>query len=175
MSAVFGLTSEKCLAQFLAFEFTSQCVKDLLVNGINLGILFGAVAIKLPQIIKIVRAKSVDGISESSLALELLSSTCACLYASLIGHPFSTWGEMLFIAIQCFILNVMFWYLSPGISKTRRILAVLAAATAVAYTLRTGLAPQYLPVLASTPITLSKHFANISTIQTSSQEYLKSH
>lgn len=156
MSTVFGLLSEKCLSQFLAFEFTSQCVKDFLINGINMGILFGAVAVKLPQIIKIVRAKSVDGISESSLALELLSSTCSCLYASLIGHPFNTWGEMLFIAIQCLILNVMFWYLSPLVSKTRRLIGLAIGSIIIVYILRAGLSPGYLPILASTPITLSK-------------------
>ena len=158
MAAVFGLVSQKCFADFAQLTFTAVCVKELLVNGINLGILFGAVAIKLPQIFKIVNAKSVAGISESSLALELLSSTCACLYASLMGHPFSTWGEMLFIAVQCLALNCLFWYLSPRVSVPRRIAGLSIVSLLVAYILRSGIPSAYLPILASLPITLSKSF-----------------
>jgi len=158
MAAVFGLVGQKCFAEFKQLTFTPPCIKEFLVNGINLGIMFGAVAIKLPQIFKILNAKSVVGISESSLALELLSSTCACLYASLMGHPFSTWGEMLFISVQCLILNTLFWYLSPLVSLPRRIAGLSLVSLAVAYFLSAGIPPTYLPILASMPITLSKQF-----------------
>jgi len=150
------LVSQKCVTEFTQLTFAWPCVKELLVNGINIGILFGALAIKLPQIFKIVKAKSVDGISESSLALELLSSTCACLYASLMGHPFSTWGEMLFISVQCLLLNCLFWYLSLSVSVFRRVAALVVLSGVVAQTLIHGIPPQYLPILAAMPITLSK-------------------
>ena len=164
MAAVFGLVSQKCFGEFKDFNFTVPCVKELLVNCINIGILVGAVAIKLPQIYKIVKARSVAGISEPSLALELLSSTCGCLYAHLMGHPFTYWGETFFIALQCLILNALFWYMSPRVSVLRRLVGLAIVSGLVAYLMIVGISSRYLAVLAVLPITLSKYSFSIGCI-----------
>merc|ERR1712072_1592096 len=66
---VFFIFSEKCFATFFTdFNFFHvDCIKSTISKGLSLAIVLGAVALKAPQVLNIVKSKSVTGISLSSL------------------------------------------------------------------------------------------------------------
>merc|ERR1712232_1369025 len=87
----------------------------------------------MPQIVAILRTKTVKGMSETSLVTEFLAATSLCAYNLLVGHPFKTWGEMALIAIQCGIQILLFWFYSTdALSFGKRALGTTAVALACA-------------------------------------------
>ncbi|KAJ7313275.1 hypothetical protein JRQ81_004560 [Phrynocephalus forsythii] len=56
--------------------------------------------VKLPQIFKILGAKSAEGLSFQSILLELLAITGTMVYSVSHSFPFSAWGEALFLMVQ---------------------------------------------------------------------------
>ncbi|XP_020614752.1 mannose-P-dolichol utilization defect 1 protein-like isoform X2 [Orbicella faveolata] len=93
---------------------------------------------KLPQIIKVLRASSVEGLSLLSFITELTTMTGTFSYSSARGFPFSTWGESLFKAIQtCFLVMLFFYY------SSRPLAAVLFPFLygAIVYVVLSGLTP----------------------------------
>jgi len=65
---------------------------------------------KLPQISKIYQTKSVVGISENSVYLDLLDSIFVCLYYFHQSLPVYTYAGNLVNTIQSFIILFFFWY-----------------------------------------------------------------
>ncbi|XP_061445525.1 mannose-P-dolichol utilization defect 1 protein isoform X2 [Rhineura floridana] len=66
--------------------------------------------LKLPQIIKILRAKSAEGLSFHSILLELLAITGTMAYSISKTFPFSAWGEALFLMIQTVAIGFLVQY-----------------------------------------------------------------
>ncbi|XP_037664940.1 mannose-P-dolichol utilization defect 1 protein isoform X2 [Choloepus didactylus] len=64
--------------------------------------------IKLPQVFKILGAKSAEGLSLQSVMLELVALTGTMVYSITNSFPFSSWGEALFLMLQtitiCFLI-----------------------------------------------------------------------
>ncbi|XP_060219419.1 mannose-P-dolichol utilization defect 1 protein isoform X1 [Meriones unguiculatus] len=62
----------------------------------------------LPQILKILGAKSAEGLSLQSVMLELVALTGTVVYSISNNFPFSSWGEALFLTLQtitiCFLI-----------------------------------------------------------------------
>ncbi|XP_042138210.2 mannose-P-dolichol utilization defect 1 protein isoform X1 [Peromyscus maniculatus bairdii] len=62
----------------------------------------------LPQILKILGAKSAEGLSLQSVMLELVALTGTVVYSITNNFPFSSWGEALFLTLQtvtiCFLV-----------------------------------------------------------------------
>ena len=91
-----------CLARYFptgsvlapAFEalLDVPCGKLVISKILGYGIVAGSALVKLPQIIKIVKGKSVAGLSGSSVNIEMLSSTCSLAYYAGLGYPFSTYA-----------------------------------------------------------------------------------
>lgn len=66
---------------------------------------------KTPQIFKIASSCSVQGLSLSSYLLEAIACVIGLAYNIRHGHPFSTFGETFFVAIQdLIILGLMLHY-----------------------------------------------------------------
>lgn len=63
-------------------------------------VILGGVGFKLPQILKIAKNKSAEGIALSQYALELLISANTLSFNYHIDAPFSTYGESFFILLQ---------------------------------------------------------------------------
>ena len=61
---------------------------------LNYAMFLGGLLIKFPQIIAILRTQTVKGMSEASFTVEFLACLSLCVYNTLMGHPFKTWGEM---------------------------------------------------------------------------------
>ncbi|XP_078064305.1 mannose-P-dolichol utilization defect 1b [Mustelus asterias] len=96
------LLTERCYDRFfLEFNLLDvPCLKLLLSKVLGLGIIAGSVMVKLPQILKIKRAKSTEGLSFKSVLLEMLSITGSMVYGIRNHFPFSSWGEALFLMLQ---------------------------------------------------------------------------
>ncbi|XP_062994733.1 mannose-P-dolichol utilization defect 1 protein [Elgaria multicarinata webbii] len=76
------------------------CLKILISKGLGFGIVAGSLMVKLPQIFKILGAKSAEGLSFHSILLELLAITGTMAYSISNSFPFSSWGEALFLMLQ---------------------------------------------------------------------------
>ncbi|XP_066120246.1 mannose-P-dolichol utilization defect 1 protein isoform X2 [Saccopteryx bilineata] len=104
------LLPEKCYDQFFVHWdlLHVPCLKILLSKGLGLGIVAGSLLVKLPQVFKILGAKSAEGLSLQSVMLELVALTGTMVYSILNHFPFSSWGEALFLMLQtvtiCFLV-----------------------------------------------------------------------
>ncbi|XP_037007058.1 mannose-P-dolichol utilization defect 1 protein isoform X2 [Artibeus jamaicensis] len=104
------LLSEKCYDQlFVQWDLLHvPCLKILLSKGLGLGIVAGSLLVKLPQVLKILGAKSAEGLSLQSVMLELVALTGTMVYSIINKFPFSSWGEALFLMLQtvtiCFLV-----------------------------------------------------------------------
>jgi len=108
----------------------------------------GGLLIKMPQIVAILRTRTVKGMSEASLSTEFLACLSLCAYNLLMGHPFKTWGEMALIGAQCGIQIVLFWsFATETLAVAPRALGVAAVAAACAALWTGMLPPVLLPAL----------------------------
>merc|ERR1719330_1486375 len=121
----------------------------LAVELMNYAMFAGAMLIKFPQIIAIVRTRKVVGMSESSLTTEFLACVSFCLYNQLMGHPFKTWGEMALIGAQCGSQMMMYWVLTTEkINLAPRVAGSIAVGFAyIAICIGGFLPPALLPAL----------------------------
>ncbi|XP_072796506.1 mannose-P-dolichol utilization defect 1 protein isoform X1 [Vicugna pacos] len=96
------LLPEKCYDQiFVQWDLLHvPCLKILLSKGLGLGIVAGSLLVKLPQVFKLLRAKSSEGLSYQSIVLELVALTGTMVYSITRNFPFSSWGEALFLMLQ---------------------------------------------------------------------------
>lgn len=93
-----------------AFTFGSSCLVashpmsstsvGVISTTVGFLVLLGSVLYKLPQVIRVQRARSAKGISVSMYALETLATTFSLLYFFRRAFPFSTYGELFFIIAQ---------------------------------------------------------------------------
>ncbi|CAM4719177.1 unnamed protein product [Caretta caretta] len=96
------LLPERCYDElFLRFNLLHvPCLKILVSKGLGIAIVAGSLMVKLPQVFKILGAKSAMGLSFHSILLELLALTGTMVYSVANGFPFSAWGEALFLMLQ---------------------------------------------------------------------------
>jgi len=89
----------------------SACLKLVSTKLLGYAIVAGASAVKLPQVFKIITAKSGAGITVIGVLLELLAITFNACYSFRNNFPFSAWGEAIFLAIETlFIAFLILWY-----------------------------------------------------------------
>ncbi|KAJ1894174.1 hypothetical protein LPJ66_005345 [Kickxella alabastrina] len=106
-----------------------HCLRHALSKGLGLGIVLGGCVVKLPQLFKILKSKSVAGISLSSYILEILANVITIAYNFRKGYAFTTYGEALFIGAQNFVITLLI------MSFTGRAgLGVIAGALLLAFT-----------------------------------------
>ncbi|XP_073903077.1 mannose-P-dolichol utilization defect 1 protein isoform X3 [Castor canadensis] len=104
------LLPEKCYDKlFVQWDLLDgPCLKILISKGLGLGIVAGSLLVKLPQVLKILGAKSAEGLSLQSVMLELMALTGTMVYSITNNFPFSSWGEALFLTLQtvtiCFLV-----------------------------------------------------------------------
>lgn len=76
-------------------------------------ILFGSI-LKLPQIVKIIRASSGRGISLAMYSLEVVAYTISLAYAYRRRLPFSTYGENASLTVQNMAITLLLLYYAPA-------------------------------------------------------------
>ncbi|XP_004604919.1 mannose-P-dolichol utilization defect 1 protein [Sorex araneus] len=103
------LLPERCYDQiFVQWDLLHvPCLKILLSKGLGLGIVAGSLLVKLPQVFKVLGAKSGEGLSLQSIMLELVALTGTMAYSVTNNFPFSSWGEALFLMLQTVILGFL--------------------------------------------------------------------
>ncbi|XP_068785342.1 mannose-P-dolichol utilization defect 1 protein isoform X2 [Struthio camelus] len=114
------------------------CLKILLSKALGYAIVAGSVMVKLPQVLKLLRAGSAAGLSFAALLLELLALSGTVAYSRARAFPFSAWGEALFLTLQTVAIGFLIQHFR---GRTGRGLLFLALYGALLGALLSPLAP----------------------------------
>uniref|UniRef100_A0A6A7FUJ1 Solute carrier family 66 member 3 n=1 Tax=Hirondellea gigas TaxID=1518452 RepID=A0A6A7FUJ1_9CRUS len=130
--AILLVVTPKCYEEFFhEMNFTDvECLKGTLSKGLGLGIILGSIMVKIPQIIKIQRAKSAYGISFFATTLEIVAVIASFSYNFVNGYPFSSYGDVLFLLVQTGIIGALVLHYNGASQQAFLFLAVVAGAAA---------------------------------------------
>lgn len=81
---------------------SNPAMTELLATGTGYCVLIGSIFRSVPQIIRIVKNKSVEGLSLTSFVSELVAYTIIWAYNFNLGYPFSSYGEI----VACWIQDI---------------------------------------------------------------------
>ena len=76
---------------------------------LNYAIITFSCILKVPQIVQIVKNKSVDGLVASAFYIDVGLYIVNIAFHYLKGNPFSLYGELVFILVQNIILVYLYW------------------------------------------------------------------
>ncbi|KAI5655255.1 hypothetical protein M9H77_32442 [Catharanthus roseus] len=107
-----------------------DCLLPLISKLLGYCIVAASTTVKVPQILKILKHKSIRGLSLVSFELEVIGYTIALAYCLHKGLPFSAYGELAFLLIQAIILVAIIYYFSQPLGTTTWIRALLYCAIA---------------------------------------------
>ncbi|KAJ3090897.1 hypothetical protein HK102_002347 [Quaeritorhiza haematococci] len=120
------LIGPKCAASLLGFNFDDvACLKLFLSKGLGLGIVAGGAILKVPQILKILSARSVKGVSFSSYFLETVAVAIGALSSAAVYALFDD------AVVPAGLLSQLQWstvFIGIG-SKVPQIYEIYAAGT----------------------------------------------
>ncbi|SAL98673.1 hypothetical protein [Absidia glauca] len=111
-----SLVGETCYVSLVEdFNITdTACLKYAFSKALGFGIVFGSAVIKVPQMVTIISKRSAKGLSLASYYLETYAYLIILAYNLRQHNPFSTYGEVVFIASQNVLITLMiFWYARP--------------------------------------------------------------
>ncbi|CAG9329898.1 unnamed protein product [Blepharisma stoltei] len=123
LSITFAATVEECLTQVQAGMFETPCLMLLFSKLLGYGMVSASLMLKFPQILKIVRAKSIAGLSLTSFYVETLGFSLIAAYNIHNKQPFSTYGENVTLTAQCCLQVLCYWYF--GNINTKHKISVL--------------------------------------------------
>ena len=111
-----GVMSPQCFETLVVkLNFSDMlCVKSAVSKTLGLGIVVGSSLVKLPQVFKIAASGSAEGISFTSVLLELIAITFSGSYSFRNNFPFSSYGESIFLAIQTGLIALLVLSFSRG-------------------------------------------------------------
>uniref|UniRef100_A0A1A9WWA0 Mannose-P-dolichol utilization defect 1 protein homolog n=1 Tax=Glossina brevipalpis TaxID=37001 RepID=A0A1A9WWA0_9MUSC len=96
---------------FLEHRFTDvPCFKALVSKLLGFAIIAGSLLVKVPQIMKIYKHKSAEGVSFIAVSLDLIAITSHMAYSYVNNYPFSAWGDTSFLAFQTLIIAELILY-----------------------------------------------------------------
>ena len=90
--------------------FVVECFKQLLSKVLGYGIVAGSIFVKVPQILKLLKNRSGAGINIFSVFLELTAISLNLSYNFVKGFPFSSWGDVSFLAVQTAAIAALVLY-----------------------------------------------------------------
>ncbi|MCL4132628.1 UNVERIFIED_CONTAM: hypothetical protein GTU68_043482 [Idotea baltica] len=101
--------TDYCYHEFFTnFNFLHvECLKAFISKGLGVAIVAGSILVKVPQIIKIFKAQSAQGISLFGVSLELFAVLSNVSYNFVNGYPFSAYGDGFFLLIQTSLIGSM--------------------------------------------------------------------
>lgn len=124
---------------FVQFNFfDGDCFKATLAKGLGFGVILGSILVKVPQILKIHKNKSGEGINIYSVTLDLSAITLYASYNFVKAFPFSSWGDSGFLAIQTAIIGVLILHYAGSTAKA---LAYLIIYCSIVFVLTSGITP----------------------------------
>ncbi|KAL8141123.1 hypothetical protein V2J09_007144 [Rumex salicifolius] len=128
---IFGMDFSCALGSLRYGEFPEKdCLLPLISKLLGYAIVAASTTVKLPQILKILKHRSVRGLSLVGFELEVVGYTIALAYCLHKGLPFSAFGEYTFLLIQAIILVAVIYYFSQPLKMTTWIRALLYCAVA---------------------------------------------
>eukprot|EP01053_Blabericola_migrator_P004948 Blabericola_migrator_1__4947@NODE_257_length_10777_cov_171_650047_g215_i0_p5_GENE_NODE_257_length_10777_cov_171_650047_g215_i0NODE_257_length_10777_cov_171_650047_g215_i0_p5_ORF_typecomplete_len254_score32_90PQloop/PF04193_14/1e07PQloop/PF04193_14/3_1e10MtN3_slv/PF03083_16/0_00066MtN3_slv/PF03083_16/1_4ER_lumen_recept/PF00810_18/0_38_NODE_257_length_10777_cov_171_650047_g215_i025503311 len=99
-----------------------DALKQVVLTGLNTGLLLGGIAVQLPQIYKILANKSVAGLSEISWVVQVFSTGAYVAFNYILGYPFMTWGDAFFAVLEyCIIVGCCWVYAPPADARLRQL------------------------------------------------------
>ncbi|KAI9917120.1 hypothetical protein PsorP6_012715 [Peronosclerospora sorghi] len=152
-----GLLSPACFEAFVMHhDFTNlACLKAVVSKALSYAIITGSLILKLPQILKIVAAKDVIGLTPSAFYMEVVLYLSSTVYNLLRGYPLSTWAENLVILAQNLVLVLLLWaYVAPKIALSTRVGLVLVFVAMTAGMLSIPPELQWLLASAGIPVSI---------------------
>ena len=107
---LFGLMTQQCFDTFFVDMnfFHAECLKKLVSKGLGIAIIAGSFGLKIPQILTILKDRSVSGLEPAAFYLDVISFLATCCYNFLNGYPLTGWGESLVILVQNIFLVCIF-------------------------------------------------------------------
>ncbi|XP_012064579.1 PREDICTED: mannose-P-dolichol utilization defect 1 protein homolog [Atta cephalotes] len=138
--ATLFLFTQECIKEYFnKFNFFHVgCFKTTLSKILGLGIIGGSFLVKVPQIVKILKNKSGEGINILSVLLDLFAITAMSSYSFCSRFPFSAWGDGVFLGLQTLIIAILVMHYNGDTAKA---IAFLSAYIAVISTANSGLTP----------------------------------
>lgn len=103
---------------------TSQS-KSLSVSIVGYSIVLGGLLVKIPQIIKILKNKSVHGIHPATFSLEIYVQTIQTLYHYVHHLPFSTYGDFVCMGTANWILALLYQKYSKKRKKKKNFILII--------------------------------------------------
>ncbi|RMZ77119.1 hypothetical protein DV737_g4539, partial [Chaetothyriales sp. CBS 132003] len=128
---IISLLGQSCYsALVLNLDITShpECVSLAISKALGIAIITASSIVKVPQIIKLVRSQSAEGLSFSSYALETASFLITLAYNARQGNPFSTYGEVGLILTQDILISVLILVYSRKLPLAGAFLAAVGSA-----------------------------------------------
>lgn len=110
------------------------CLKFAISKALGIGIIGASSIVKVPQILKLTRSRSAEGVSFLSYLLETSSYLISLAYNFRNGFPFSTYGETALILGQNVVITVLVLNYSGRASAAALFVAALAASVAALFT-----------------------------------------
>lgn len=101
-----------CFNQMIEGTFTKQCFMLTLAKLLGCIIFVLSFTLKIPQIILILKKKSIKGLSAMSVYVDFISTNLQGLYCYHKGLPISIYGEYISIVLQNFTILLLFWHYS---------------------------------------------------------------
>ncbi|VFR00972.1 unnamed protein product [Cuscuta campestris] len=121
-----GMDFSCALGSLSKGEFPGRdCLLPLVSKLLGYAIVAASTTVKLPQILKILKHKSVRGLSVVAFELEAVGYTIALAYCLHKGLPFSAFGEYAFLLIQALILVAIIYYFSQPLGTKTWMRALL--------------------------------------------------
>lgn len=112
----FFIFREDCFEKFQKFDISDkECLKITISKGIGFLIVLGAGILKIPQILKILSASSVEGLSQFTLYIETVIFMQTGAFGRFSGLSFSVYGESLIIMVQNYVIILLIWYYNKSV------------------------------------------------------------
>lgn len=112
---------------------SSTCLKLAISKSLGIGIIAASSIVKVPQILKLLRSKSADGISFLSYLLETSAYLISLAYNYRQQFPFSTYGETGLILVQNVVIAVLVLKYSGNSSAAAAFVAALGVGAATLF------------------------------------------
>lgn len=111
----------------------TECIKLAVSKGLGIGIIGASSVVKVPQILKLVKSQSAEGVSFLSYLLETSAYLISLAYNYRNEFPFSTYGETALILGQNVVISVLVLNYSGRASLAAVLIAVLAGSVATLF------------------------------------------
>ena len=130
--AIISLLGEPCHSALLLDVNVAdhpECVSLAISKAMGIAIITAASIVKVPQIIKLVRSQSAEGLSFPSYVLETASFLITLAYNVRSGFPFSTYGEVSLILVQDVLISVLILTYAGKLPQAGAFVAAVGSAT----------------------------------------------